>query len=167
MSLLKPIFLPTEKERLSYGPTWRQDMLMQYTLYTQQLDTLSTMREKTNEFFLTLQTAFLGAVGFLLTNVPAMYHVLFLCVVAFVGITESYFWYSILHSYKTLKDAKFKVLHEWESILPLSVFVHEMEVLKKAPGRYIPLTKKELFIPLVFGCIYFGMGVAGLWIWMK
>ena len=159
-------FIPTEKERLHYGPHWQEHMLRQYELYVVQLDTISTMRQKTNEFFLTLQTAFLGAVGYMLTTVPAMYHVLFLLVVGGVGLLECYFWYSMLYSYKTLKDAKFTLLHEWESMLPVPVFKHELELMKKH-GTYIPLTKKELYIPLFFGLLYLSLALFGCYLWLK
>lgn len=166
MAPSKVSFSPSAKDRAAYGPTWREDMFKQYQMYVTQLDTLSTMREKTNEFFLTLQTALLGAVGFLLTNTPSAYHVLFLLLAAAVGMIESYFWHSILSSYRTLKDAKFKVLHEWEQDLPVPLFLHEMQVIRAQPGKYVPLTKKEFRIPLFFGILYLLMAFIGVYVWI-
>lgn len=159
-------FLPTEKERIVYGAHFQEHMLRQYELYVAQLDTISTMRQKTNEFFLTLQTAFLGLVGYLLSTIPPMYHVVFLCTVGLIGILECYFWVSILLSYKNLKDAKFTLLHEWEKDLPLAVFTYEMQLLRKQPGQYVPLTKKEQYIPVAFSALYIVLVAMALYLWL-
>jgi hypothetical protein len=69
-----------------------------------------------------------------------------------------------------LNTAKFAVIHELESQLPVALFRHEWFVCghnrkkrdKPIENRYIPLTHLERRIPVAFGVLYLGLGAYAL-----
>jgi hypothetical protein len=73
-------------------------------------------------------------------------------VVAIAGIAISYMWYRLVRSYKDLNTAKFKVIHEIESQLPIAPYDAEWEAVGrgKAPELYLPFTHVEIYVPWVF-----------------
>ena len=73
-------------------------------------------------------------------------------VVAIAGIAISYMWYRLVRSYKDLNTAKFKVVHEIESQLPIAPYDAEWEAVGrgKAPELYLPFTHVEIYVPWVF-----------------
>ncbi|HNW71752.1 MAG TPA: hypothetical protein PKZ36_03010 [Candidatus Paceibacterota bacterium] len=129
--------------------------LEQYRIYIHVFNSTSQRRLKSNEFFLTINTAIIGILGYIestnLIDKPVIY-----LLVPFVGIAICYSWYRIIYSYRIVKRAKYKVIHSIEKKLPLSLFETEWEILGKGKGdnKYKPLSEVEMYIPMIFIVLY-------------
>jgi hypothetical protein len=129
--------------------------LEQYRIYIHVMNTASERRLKSNEFFLTINTAIMGILGYFQLKEPVEKPIFFL-MVPFVGIAICYCWRQIIYSYRQLNRAKFSVIHSTEKKLPLSLFETEWEILGKGkdPKKYRPLSNVEMFIPVIFIILY-------------
>jgi len=135
---------------------YENHFLEQYRIYLHILNSTCDRRNKSNEFYLGLNTAIIGALGYLETksvigNSSAMF--LF---IPFVGIAICYCWYQMILSYKKLNRAKFRVIHGMEEKLPLSLFKTEWELLGKGKDirKYKKLSSIEKNIPITFIVLY-------------
>ncbi len=129
--------------------------LEQYRIYLQVFNSTNERRQKSNEFFLGLNTAIIGILSYVETKSLPYSNTIFL-LVPFVGISIAYCWYKIIKSYSQLNKAKFAVLHTVEQKLPLTLFQTEWHVLGKGKDakKYLPLSSTEKFIPLTFIILY-------------
>ena len=136
-----------------YGDNYRPHLLEQYKLYVEMADRVSQRRATANSFFLTLNTGLLGSAtglaGFLfdVTQVLAVSWG-----IAIFGLGFSYVWWRILKSYRQLNTAKFMVVHDLESKLPVAPYDDEWEKVErgKNPKLYLPLTVVEARVPMLF-----------------
>ncbi len=130
--------------------------LEQYRMYLHIFNSTSDRRNKVNEFFLGLNTAIIGAIGFLETKNLTGGNSIILIFAPFVGIAICYSWYQMILSYKKLNRAKFAVIHSIEEKLPLSLFKTEWELLGKGndPHKYTKLSSIEKKIPMTFIVLY-------------
>lgn len=146
------IGVPREK----YGDAYQQHVLEIYRTYLEMADRISTRREKANSFFLTLNTAIVGFVGYLSGTDKLSADDRWLILIGFIGIFLSYLWYRIIRSYRGLNSAKFKVVHEIEKMLPLRPYDAEWESVGrgKNPKLYLPFTHVEVVIPWIFLVIH-------------
>ena len=139
-----------------YGDRYIEHLLDQYKLYVNATEKISDRRQKTNEFFLGLNTALVALLGFVSTktNETELFGILVLSSIA--GVTVCYLWYRIIRSYKGLNDAKFKVVHAIESRLPLALYDTEWEMLGRGEDKnlYWPFSHIELKVPIIFMGIY-------------
>jgi len=138
--------------------------LEQYRMYLHVFNTTGDRRSKSNEFFLGLNTAIIGILGYLETkNINDNNSVIFLFA-PFVGIAICFCWYQIIISYRKLNRAKFKVIHEVEEKLPLSLFKTEWELLGKGKdnNKYRKISSIEKNIPVVFILLYIVIFIANL-----
>ena len=117
---------------------------------------MSERRLKSNEFFLGINTAMMGILGYLETKGTIENSFIF-TMVPFVGMAICYCWYQIILSYRQMNRAKFSVIHSTEKKLPLALFETEWEVLGKGKDikKYRPLSSIEKFIPIIFTVLYF------------
>ncbi len=129
--------------------------LEQYRIYIHVSNSGNERRAKSNEFFLAINTAIMGILGYFEIKGPIETPIVFM-MVPFVGIAICYCWYRIIKSYSELNRAKFAVLHSAEKKLPLSLFKTEWELLGKGKDRkkYLPLSSTEKLIPLIFSILY-------------
>lgn len=121
----------------------------QYKLYVEMTDRISARRQTANSFFLTLNTALVALVSYLgLGTSPKKWY----WAVAVAGIVLSYMWYRLVRSYKDLNTAKFKIVHEIESKLPMAPYDAEWEAVGRGemPKLYLPFTHVEMYVPWVF-----------------
>jgi hypothetical protein len=123
----------------------------QYKLYIESAERISDRRQKSNEFFLALNTAILTVVGFAIgkgDGFPPFFYIL----IGSGGIIICYFWYRIVRSYKGLNGGKFDVIHMIETKLPLSLYNSEWEILGRGndKSKYWPFSHIELNIPWIF-----------------
>jgi hypothetical protein len=130
--------------------------LEQYRMYLHIFNSTSDRRNKVNEFFLGLNTAIIGAIGFLETKNLTGRNSIILIFAPFVGIGICYCWYQMILSYRKLNKAKFAVIHSIEEKLPLSLFKTEWELLGKGddPKKYVKLSSIEKKIPVIFIILY-------------
>lgn len=161
--LTKKLFLPDVEK---YGDKYIEHLLEQYKLYVESADKISDRRQKTNEFFLGLNTGLVALLGFIATKLTGRpLEAVFACA-GVAGIILCYCWYRIVHSYKGLNNGKFAVIHAIEKRLPLSLYETEWEVLKRGEDRtvYWPFTHIELAVPWVFIGLYVVLLIIGLFV---
>lgn len=151
--LEKKLFVSTNEK---YGDKYIEHLLEQYKIYVNSSEKISDRRQKSNEFFLTLNSALVALLGFIATktNGSEIKYILILASVA--GITMCYLWYRIIFSYKCLNSGKFKVIHAIERRLPLALYDTEWEALDRGKNKktYWPFSHIELFVPWIFILIY-------------
>lgn len=139
-------------------------LLEQYKLYVELADKVSERRQQTNTFFLTANTCILTVLaGFVsLTQEFELSHI-WAILPAIAGIVFCISWYRLLHSYAQLNKGKFQIIHKIESRLPTKLFDAEWDILKKGDGTmYLPFTKTERWVPLVFIGLYFVLGIGSI-----
>lgn len=140
-----------------YGDSYRNDILDIYKTYLEMADRISARREKTNSYFLTINTALVGVVTYLSLSDKGCPIFISHLPIAIAGITLSYLWYRIIRSYRDLNSAKFKIIHMIEQILPLAPYDAEWEVVGRGKDKklYLPFTHVEIFVPWVFVVLHF------------
>lgn len=128
-------------------------LLKQYEICVEMADRISQRRGAANTFFLTFNTAIVGALAGFSKNVePAAMVALFLAAGALCVV-----WALLLRSYRLLNRAKFKVIGLLEERLPASPFHRaEWQALGKGEDlrKYISLTPIETVVPALFILIY-------------
>jgi hypothetical protein len=140
-----------------YGDDFNDHLLTQYLKFVEMADKISDRRSIANMFFLTLNTAFLSAIG--ISNILIerqscnLYLILSMLVVA---IAFCFMWFRLIISYRDLNTAKFKVIHEIEQRLPARMFDAEWEAVERGENNklYFPFTHIEKYIPWVFIVLY-------------
>jgi len=140
-----------------YGGSYRNDILTIYKTYLEMADRISARREKTNSYFLTINTALIGLVTYLSLSVKPCPVLFTHFPIAIAGITLSYIWYRIIRSYRDLNSAKFKVIHRIEKFLPLAPYDAEWETVGRGKNKklYLPFTHVEIFVPWIFALLHF------------
>lgn len=131
---------------------WHAHLLEQYKLYVEMADRISQRRTTANSYFLSINSALLGFVGYLTHKGSVEY----LWVLAIAGITLSFLWFSIIRSYKNLNTAKWLVVHEIEKRLPISPYDAEWDYVRRGenPSLYRPITHVESWVPWVFAILH-------------
>ena len=140
-----------------YGDKYIEHLLEQYKIYVTSTEKISDRRQKANEFFLTLNSALVTLLGFVISKSNQNIIISTVSLGAIAGITMCYLWYRIVLSYKGLNDGKFKVIHAIEARLPLALYDTEWEIIGRGKNKkvYWPFTHIELKVPWVFIAIYF------------
>jgi hypothetical protein len=120
---------------------------VQYKLFSDTAESLLARRAEANRFYLTLNLAVVGAMGFLfsdnflVTGAPkdaATFTwnptlVVVAAIFAVAGLTISHNWLNVIRSHSDILWLKFVVLHELESELPSQPFKREHAVWKNPP----------------------------------
>ena len=140
-----------------YGDKYIEHLLEQYKIYIISAEKISDRRQKANEFFLTLNSALVTLLGFVIsrTNKEVIPAVVGLATVA--GIIICYLWYRIVRSYKGLNDGNYKVIHAVEARLPLALYDTEWEMLGRGANKsvYWPFTLYRIVGTMDFHCNLF------------
>lgn len=146
----------SEEAPYALSAKYQDHLLDQYKLYVEMADRISSRRQTANSFFLSINTALIGLLGYFSTNNPPQPDNSFNWMIAAAGITLSCLWYKMIQSYRNLNTAKFKIIHEIEKLLPLSPYDAEWEVAGRgeSPKLYLPFTHVEKTIPWVFITLY-------------
>lgn len=129
--------------------------LEQYRIYLHVFNNTNERQQKSNEFFLGLNAAIIGILGYVETKSIPNANIIFM-LVPFVGIGIGYCWYKIIKSYSQLNKAKFEVIHSVEQKLPIALFETEWNILGKGKDKkkYRPLSDTEKIIPITFILLY-------------
>jgi hypothetical protein len=131
-----------------------------YKLAVEMADRVSGRRTAANAFFLTLHGGLAAAVGILgQATSPENDDSLYLLLAPIAGLALSAAWFLLLRSYRDLNKAKFTVITEMETDLPVQIFAKEWEQLKKDPvegwkGRYAEQGTVERVVPAIFALLY-------------
>jgi hypothetical protein len=143
------------EHREKHADRYIDHYLEQYRVYLHIFNSTSDHRHKSNEFFLGLNTAIMGIMGYLeIRNVPQAPVIFVLA--PLVGIAICFCWYQLIVSWSHLNRAKFKVIHALERKLPAALFETEWKLLGKSKDNrtYRPFSQIEKFIPIIFIIFY-------------
>lgn len=146
--------------KAAYGPEYEKHLFEQYKLYVDMADRISARRMLANSFFVGVHTALITAFTVMLkekvlqptlSGLAPFMAVVLLC----------FIWWRVVHSYRQLNSAKFKVIHALEQMLPAAPFDAEWTAMGRgADARlYLPLTHVENWVPVCFGVLYVLLGV--------
>lgn len=160
------LFSRNTEHKDNYADKYIDHFLEQYRIYLHVFNSTSDRRQKSNEFFLGLNTAIIGMLGYLETKSSAHDQSMIFFMAPFVGIGICFCWYRLILAYKQLNRAKFKVIHNIERKLPTALFETEWELLGKGKDmkKYRPLSSIEKNIPLIFIALYILIFIAN-WPW--
>ena len=150
---------PVHTTREKYGGTFNTDLLEQYKIYVQSAENISSNRISTSRYLLTLNAALLALYGFQLPNLDSSYLVLAIPV---AGVLVSVLWHRLIKSYGNLNTIKFQLIHKLEERLPVTLFKTEWDMVKRSDKPYIPVTKIEQWLPLLFVVAHGGLVI----VWM-
>jgi len=130
-----------------------------YRLAVEMADRVSARRGTANSFFLAVHAAVITAVAALLPDRAGTPQPLDSTLITSAGMTLAATWWLSLRSYRHLNDAKFNVILQMESRLPVAIFGDEWQHLKKDAvvgwrKRYAELGKVERIVPIVFLVLY-------------
>ena len=110
-------------------------------------DRVSQRRQSANSFYLTVNTAIIGATAYVARE-PEEANT---WAISLAGIAICVLWIRAVLSYKSLNSAKFAVITELEQQLPVSAYSDEWQFLKGVDGsRHTPFHKIEVLVPFVF-----------------
>ena len=142
--------------KTDYGDCHASHIIEVYKMYVEMADQISSRRQSTNSFFLTLNTGVFTFIGYMMLNLKAGAGSSLLVMACFIGASLGYLWYRIIKSYRGLNSAKFDVIHHIETYLPLRPYTSEWVRLEKGknPAIYSPFTKIEKSVPWVFIAAY-------------
>ncbi|EAK0440217.1 hypothetical protein YZ15_04165 [Campylobacter lari] len=126
-----------------YNPNNETNTLLeQYKIAINMADKISDRRATANNFFLTLNSAILAFNGVKTENI-----------ILLIGILICIVWFFLIQDYRKLNKVKFKIINSIEHSLSANIMSYEWKILKQ--DKYRTLTLKEMYIPLIFGLIYF------------
>lgn len=139
--------------RDEYGENYQEHLLEQYKLFVATSQQLSERRQQANNYLLTLNSSLVTVFAFALSSFGQHR---WNALIPFTGLFVCFIWYSLVDSYKDLNTAKFKVIHEMETQLPVALFRHEWHVCGYGKGKrnYVPLTHLERWVPVAFAALY-------------
>ncbi|MBS1683188.1 MAG: hypothetical protein JSS76_00425 [Bacteroidetes bacterium] len=147
-----------------YGDKYIEHLLEQYKIYVNSSEKISDRRQKTNEFFLGLNSALVALLGFVLTKTFITETTAIVLLSSIAGAIICYLWYRMISSYKGLNGGKLKVIHAIEARLPLALYDTEWDVLARGEDKqvYWPFTHIELLVPWIFISIYLILILVGI-----
>src|SRR5689334_1579524 len=96
-----------------HNQEWYSHLLEQYKLYVDMADRISQRRTTANSYFLSINSAILGFVGYLVSKATDEY----VWLLAVSGFTLTLLWYAGIISYRNINTAKWNVIHEIEKRL--------------------------------------------------
>jgi hypothetical protein len=139
---------PTAQPYPTEDDAYQGHLLEQYKVYVAMADKISDRRQAANSYFLAVNSALLAFLGYAIPKGSTEY----LWLVGLAGMTLSYLWYRIVRSYRDLNSAKFLVIQQIETRLPLQSFQAEWVAVGegKNPSLYKPVTHVEMGVPWVF-----------------
>lgn len=152
------LFKTSEKD---YGQAYKDHLLAQYHLYVENVEKISDRRQNANNYFITINTVLISFIGVLFQaklfeTIPWIKSL-----IALVGIIICVVFWFLLRSYRQLNTGKFKVIHEIERKLPVSIYDYEWKILGEGKNRklYFPFSHIEMIIPWIFGIVYVILGI--------
>ena len=124
------------------------------TSYTFSPPTISVLENNLPTRFLGVNTAIIGAVGYLNSGNGS-----YGWAVGFAGVLLCVAWYRSVRAYKDLNYGKLKVIHALETKLPVSLCDAEWDAVGrgKDPKLYLPFTRIEVWIPRIFLVLHLAM----------
>lgn len=131
----------------------RKSVLEQYKLCVEMADRVSARRQSANNFYLTVNTAMLGATTWFSAKTASTESTVIL---ALAGLMVSLLWMRNIDSYRDLNSGKFEVINELEQVLPSSPYEAEWQYLKRgqSTSTYRTFHSVERLVPWVFALVH-------------
>ena len=137
-----------------------------YKLAVEMADRVYARRATANAFFLTVQTALIAVLATAAppgSGIPAGQR----GVACAAGVVIAGCWWLQLRSYRELSRAKFSVINEIETQLPVTIYGSEWSILSNAQGharrkRHAEIGMLERVVPGVFAVLYVMLFVSQL-----
>ncbi|MES3014441.1 MAG: hypothetical protein V4750_12045 [Pseudomonadota bacterium] len=133
---------------------YQAHLLEQYKLYVEMADRHSARRLSANSYFLSVNAAILAFVGYVNRNAAGDD----LWLLALAGTTLCALWYRLIRSYRDLNGAKFKVVQQIETQLPISPYAAEWQALgrrdARTRGKHLSVSRIEVGVPWVFAVLH-------------
>lgn len=135
------------------SPEHVEQKLEIYKLLIEMADKVSERRQAANNFYLSINTLLLGGATYLGVSAPSDYHG---WTVAVAGVMICWSWSRSIHSYRTLNDAKFKVINDLELSFSCSPFTDEWRHLDPDGDgkKHRPFSTVEKAVPRIFIVVY-------------
>lgn len=140
------------KPKSEYGECYEAHCVEIYKLYVEMADRISQRRQTANSFFLSINTAVIGAVGYVRFGEETKVGPEFYVLVALAGLVLCFLWFCLILSYKRMNTHKFAVIHNIEQLLPLAPYDAEWEAAGGSKNwiKHTPFTYIEMLVPWVF-----------------
>jgi hypothetical protein len=149
---------------LSEGQKTEPSELIQlFQILTESSEQLTNRRQGLNTFFLTINTALIGAIGWLASTLVIkpgdfmqMIHFvprekfLFALLLAATGMGLCFIWCQFLKSYNIVSQSKIEIVKVIEQELPYRLFSGQYSIVENDDNHYWPFTTLELLVCLVF-----------------
>ena len=139
----------------------------QYVSYVKGTERLIDRRAEANRFYVALNLAIVGAIGFLFSadfeRIGAFVSVEHVAAgFALAGALISYVWRRIIGSQRKIIEAKFEIVHLLEAQLPARPYTDEMDPSKTSRAKVSP-GRFELRVPTLFAL--FHLALLGFFVW--
>jgi hypothetical protein len=121
-----------------------------YKMLVDKADKVSERRQSANNFFLSVNTALIGASAYI-SSMSQQSQARVLAIAA-AGTLVCLVWMRNIQSYKDLNSGKFAVINEIEKLLPIAPYTAEWDYLERGDNnkRYRPFHAVEIYVPAVF-----------------
>ncbi len=143
-----------KKNKREYGVSYRDHFLEQYKVAIQGVDYTSKWKHIVNNYFLTIHTVLLAAVGLSVArdqiSAPVVTHEL----IPVIGLFMSMAWWFTSRNYNDVLAAKFSILHCIEEHLPLAIYKTEWEIMKASFGNPYRAAFIDATVPFLFFTFY-------------
>ncbi len=122
-------------DELKYGSNYRNDLLEQYKMYVELTDRLNGRLQQSNSFFLTLNIAAIGAIGYVHLGHDAdslsTLVTLSLTIISYLSVIICANWIGSIRLYKNIAVRRFEVIRTIEERLPLALFCTEFKLFER------------------------------------
>ncbi|CAI7979050.1 conserved membrane hypothetical protein [Frankia sp. Hr75.2] len=132
-------------------------ILEQYKICVEMADRVSTRRNLTNTFFLSLNSAVVAVISLKSDQSLATTSVWLLAAGLAILVAQCAAWFVMVRSYRQLNAAKYAVIGAFEERLPAFAYSRaEWGLLGNGSDwrRYLPLTHVERWVPAIFSAAY-------------
>jgi hypothetical protein len=148
-------FNPPER----FGDEYLRFLLEQYKLYVETTNKISDRRGNAHTLLLTVNTSLVTVYGLVLGKDPIdKVQGPWTWLVPIAGLIVAITWFLLIRYYRSLNSAKFEVIHQVETRLPIRLFDLEWQYLGRGrTWRHVPLTHVEQYIPVAFGSFYIAL----------
>ncbi|MFE0514175.1 hypothetical protein [Streptomyces sp. NPDC058964] len=136
---------------------YRQAILEQYKLCVEMADRVSSRRNLTNTFFLSLNSAVVAVVAAVSGGVAADVSIWLSAAGLTILLAQCTAWFVMVRSYRQLNSAKYAVIGAFEEQLPAFAYSRaEWGALGEGRDwrKYMPLTHVEQWVPVTFALAY-------------
>ncbi|GAA5702566.1 RipA family octameric membrane protein [Streptomyces avermitilis] len=143
---------------------YRQAVLEQYKLCVEMADRVSSRRNLTNTFFLSLNSAVVAVFAAVSGGAAAGVSVWLSVAGLVILLAQCAAWFVMVRSYRQLNSAKYAVIGAFEERLPAYAYSRaEWGALGEGRDwrKYLPLTHVEQWVPVTFALAYL-LGFCGI-----